>query len=48
MKERGGDELPRISVAHAVLSHGKIVANKTGLVGLEEKLRDKNGHVQAD
>jgi len=31
-----------------MFGHGKIVANETRLVGLEEKLRDKNSHVQAD
>jgi hypothetical protein len=48
MKKRGGNELPAVRVAHAPFAHGKIVAHETGLVSVEENLRDENGHVQAD
>jgi hypothetical protein len=48
VKEGGGKELPSIRVAKTPIAQGKILPNEPGLIGIEKKLGDEDGDIQAD
>src|ERR1051326_7866513 len=48
VKKRGRDKLPAVSGTQALVAQREILANKSRLIGVEEKLGDKNRDVRAD
>jgi hypothetical protein len=48
VQEGGGDELPPVGFVQPMIAQGEILADEPGLVGIEEKLRDKHRDVYAD
>src|ERR1700716_3208704 len=48
VQKSGGDELPSVSVVQSAIAQCEILADEPGLVGIEEKLRDKHRDVYPD
>src|SRR5206468_64219 len=48
VQKRGADELPTVGRAQPAIAQRQILADESGLVGIEEKLGDKNREVCAD
>ena len=48
MQEHRAEKLPGVGLIDAAIAEAQILGDSTGLIGLDNLLRDKNGEINSD